>query len=159
MVRQSQARPVTGKVPAVGNTVEVERDLHQQHRCGRTQEGMEGSRLRPRPGWVLITSVYCRYRPHAGPLMTQKIGSATPSWVSATVQERAWTSPIWYAPTEEESRNGEKRSVTVADLKQKGAEALDDAQLTRFVVGKTLMVRNTVTVRVLEFPTVIRDDA
>ena len=36
--------PVTGKLPAVGNTVDVKtHDLYQQHRCGRAQESVAGS--------------------------------------------------------------------------------------------------------------------
>ena len=35
--------------------------------------------------------------------------------------------------------------TTVADLRQKGAVALDDAQLKQLIVGKTFKVRNTVT--------------
>jgi len=40
--------------------------------------------------------------------------------------------------------------VTVADLKQRGAAPLDDAQLRQLVVGKSLRVRNTVTGQVFE---------
>ncbi len=60
----------------------------------------------------------------------------------------AWTStpdsPIWYTPTAE-ARKTAKPGVTVAELKQAGAVALDDAQLKALIVGKTAKVHNTVT--------------
>ena len=137
---------VTGKVPAVGNTVDVKNATYTN-----TIGAVELKKVWRDPDFdpSLDAFYYVRVLQIPTPRWTtydaKKLGVPPPSFAPATVQERAWTSPIWYAPTEEEARKGERHSITVADLKQKGAATLDDSQLTQLVVGKTLTIRNTVT--------------
>jgi hypothetical protein len=138
--------PATGKVPPVGDTVDLKNASYTN-----TIGAAELKKVWKDPEFDadLHAFYYARVIQIPTPRWTtydaKKLGVPPPSFVSPTVQERAWTSPIWYTPTEEEARKGEKRGITVAELEKKGAVALDDTQLKDLLVGKTVRVRNKVT--------------
>jgi hypothetical protein len=137
--------PVTGKVPPVGNTVDVKNASYTN-----TIGDVELKTVWKDPEFdpSLHAFYYARVLQIPTPRWTtydaKKLGVPPPNFAPTTVQERAWTSPIWYSPSEEQARRGEK-GMTVTELQSKGATALDDAQLTALIVGKTVTVRNRVT--------------
>jgi hypothetical protein len=137
--------PATGKVGPVGSTVDITnasytntigavelKTVWTDPEFDPSQDAFYYARVLqiPTPRWSTYDA--------------KKLGVPPPGDVPATVQERAWSSPIWYTPTAA-ARQSAARGVTVAGLKQNGGVALDDAQLKQLFVGQTLDVHNTVT--------------
>ncbi len=135
----------TGVVPPVGSTVDVENATYTN-----TIGAVELKTMWTDPEFdpSLHAFYYARVleipTPRWTTIQAKKLGMAPPEVVAATLQERAWTSPIWYAPSAADRRNA-RSSATVADLTGKGAVALDDDQLKALIEQKSVWVRNTVT--------------
>jgi hypothetical protein len=139
-----KANKWSGRVPAIQSTVDLEKATYTND-VGSTElktvwtdpefdaslHAFYYARVLeiPTPRWTLIQAV--------------KAGIPPPDVVPLTGQERAWTSPIWYTPSAEARKNAPP-SMTVADLKKKGATQLSDAQLKALIVGKAFWVRNDV---------------
>jgi len=135
----------TGGIPPIGSTVDVEKG---------TYTNSIGS-VELKTVWTdpeFDPSVHAFYyvrvleipTPRWTTIQAAKLGVAPPDVVAATVQERAWTSPIWYTPSAGAQKSA-KPGVTVADLKKQGAVALNSAQLKALIVEKSTWLQNNVT--------------
>ena len=139
--------PVTGKVPPIGSTVDLAKGTYKNS-IGAVELKTVWTDPDFDPG--LDAFYYVRVleipTPRWSTIQAAKLGRVPPSGpgFQPAIQERAWSSPIWYTPSAEARKAG-KPGVTVADLKNQGAVALDDAQLKALVVGKTFNVTNIVT--------------
>jgi hypothetical protein len=135
----------TGVVPPIGSTVNIEMATYTN-----TIGAVELKTVWTDPEFdpSLHAFYYARAleipTPRWTTIQAAKLGVAPPDVVAATLQERAWSSPIWYTP-DAEARKSAKPGTTVADLKKKGAVALDDAQLKALIVEKSVWLQNTVT--------------
>jgi len=134
----------TGVVPPIGSTVNIAEATYT-NTIGSVE--LKGTWTDPEFDPSLDAFYYARTleipTPRWTTIQAKEVGIAPPDVVAATIQERAWTSPIWYTPTKEQ-RTAVK-GTTIADLQGQGATALDDAALNDLIVGKTTWVRNTVT--------------
>lgn len=137
--------PASGKVAAVGNTVNFT-DATYTNTIGAVE--LKAVWTDPDFDPALDAFYYARVleipTPRWNLIQARKLGESPPEGVAMTVQERAWSSPIWFTPTEA-ARKSAKQGVLVSDLKRQGGTALNDEQIKQLIVGKSLVVRNNVT--------------
>jgi hypothetical protein len=139
--------PSDGKVPAIGSTV--------NRATGTYTNSIGAAQLKtvwtdPNFDPSLHAFYYVRVleipTPRWSTIQAAKLGRVPPSGsgFTSTIQERAWSSPIWYTPSAAAQKKAPP-GTTVAELLRQGAVALTDAQLKQLIVGKTVHVHNTVT--------------
>jgi hypothetical protein len=137
--------PGTGRVPPIGSTVDVAQGTYTNS-IGAT----ELKTVWTDPGFdpSLHAFYYARVleipTPRWTTIQAAKLGTGPPDAVPASLQERAWSSPIWYTPSAE-ARKSAPRGTTVADLKKQGAVALNDAQIAGLIEQKSIWLQNNVT--------------
>jgi hypothetical protein len=146
----------TGKIPPIKSTVDIEEATYTN-----TVGSVELKTVWTDPEFDPSQHAFYYARvleietPRWTTIQAKQLGIAPPDVVPPTVQERAWSSPIWYTPTEQ-ARKAAKPGLTVADLKSKGAARLNQQQVESMIVGKAHWYRNTVTGE--QFKVSYRDD-
>ena len=139
--------PVTGKLPPVGNTVDI------THATYTNDIGaVELKAYWSDPDFDIAQNAFYYARaiqiptPRWSTFDAATLGVLPPGNVAASIQERAWSTPIWYTPSEADAARS-RSGLLVADLVKSQATALGDDDLKKLVFGKNLSVRNNVTGR------------
>jgi hypothetical protein len=136
---------VTGKVPAIGSTVDVANASYTNTVGAVELKGMwTDPDFDPADDAFYYARAIAIPTPRWTTIQAKELGIPVPEIVSATVQERAWSSPIWYTPAAEQ-RVAAQTGMTETDLKRQGAEMLGEAALKELLVGKYTWIRNNVT--------------
>ena len=141
--------PSTGKAPPVGNTVDISTATYKN-----TIGDAQLSTFWTDPDFdpEARTFYYARVleipTPRWSTFDALKLGITPPS--PATIQERAYTSPIWYTPSEELLAKVRQDALTVSSLKAQGAKELSTRQIKNLIVNKRVKIQNIPTDEVFE---------
>jgi hypothetical protein len=112
----------TGKVPAVMSTVDVKNASYTN-----TVGAVELKKVWRDPDFdpALHAFYYVRVlqipTPRWSTYDAKKLGMAPPTRVSPTVQERAWTTPIWYSPVASKASSGTAQVAAPKPQRPRGA--------------------------------------
>lgn len=142
-----KADAATGKVPAINSTVDIGKGTYTN-----TTGTARLSAVWTDPDFEAGVDAFYYARalliptPRWSTIQAAQQGVVPPSVVPLTLQDRAWSSPIWYTPSAQ-ARAAAPQGLTVAGLLRQGAKPLNDDELNQTIVGKTVQVHNLVTGR------------
>ena len=136
---------ITGRVPAIGSTVDL-KNASYTNDIGAVE--LKKSWSDPDFDPSVEAFYYARVleipTPRWTTIQAKELGILPPENVPAVVEERAWSSPIWYSPTDDAKKSAPAGGVSIADLKKNGG-ALENTALTELIVGKNTWLKNLVT--------------
>lgn len=136
--------PRTGVVPPIESTVDVNRGTYTND-VGAVE--LRAVWVDPEFDPALHAFYYARVleipTPRWPSIQAAQLGVAPPLDYSVT-QERAWTSPIWYTPSEA-ARATAQATPTVEELTAQGAVALTNDELKTLIVKQAPWLQNNVT--------------
>ena len=128
--------PETGKAPPVGNTVDITKATYK-NTIGDAQlfAFWSDPDFDPEARAFYYARVLEIPTPRWSTYDALKLGIPIPADLPATIQERAYTSPIWYTPSEDLLAKVRQECMTVASLKTQGAKELSTRELETLIVN------------------------
>jgi hypothetical protein len=140
--------PTSGLLPPVGDTVDVSKATYRND-IGATE--LSAAWTDPDFDASLACAYYARIleipTPRWSTYDAVRHGLPLPTNAPATVQQRAWTSPVWYTPSERDraQRPTIEGMFTVAELAARGIDPMTDDEIRAVTVGRTVRAVNLVT--------------
>jgi hypothetical protein len=141
--------PATGKAPRVGNTVDPTNATYKN-----TIGDAQLSAYWADPDFDPTVRAFYYVRaleiptPRWSTYDALELGITPPNPVS--LQERAFTSPIWYTPTEELLEQGQEGALTIRSLKAQGAKELSTSDIKKLILGNQVKIKNIPTGEILD---------
>ncbi len=144
-----KVNPKTGEATPVGNTVDVSTATYK-NTIGDAQLATfwQDPDFDPEARAFYYARVLEIPTPRWSTFDALKLGITPPS--PATIQERAYTSPIWYTPSEELLAKVRQDALTISSLKTQGAKELSTRQIKNLIVNKRVKIKNIPTGSVFE---------
>ena len=137
---------ITGKVPAIESTVNLAAATYKNS-VGKAE--LKAVWRDPDFDPALDAFYYARVleipTPRWTTIQAKELNIIPPANVPATVQERAWSSPIWYTPSEQQRKAAKPAGISIAELKQKGVSPMSETALKALLVEKDTWIKNRVT--------------
>lgn len=142
--------PKTGKAPPVGNTVNVSKATYKNS-IGDAQLSAfwQDPDFDPEARAFYYARVLEIPTPRWSTYDALKLGIPVPDDLPATIQERAFTSPIWYTPSEALLAKVRQEALTVDSLKTQGARELSTKEIKDLIVNKRVTIKNVPTGEIL----------
>ena len=137
-----------GALPPVGDTVDVTAATYRND-IGATE--LSAAWTDPAFDPTLACVYYARIleipTPRWSTYNAVRHGKPLPDAVPASVQQRAWTSPVWYTPTEQDraGRPAAEGLYTVAQLANRSIGPMTDEEIRAVTVGRTVRSVNLIT--------------